>query len=192
MPPAKKFQREDIVKAAYEIVKAEGMKDMNARRIAKELGCSTQPIYHNFNTMEELKQLVRDRIYADYVEYMAKGAKEERAYLGMGMAFIRFARDYPNFFRVLFMHESGLSLIQFIQSDATGNQVLEKGQIFSELDAEQQKEFHRKVMVFTYGLAVIAATQAVQLPDEEIRELLASTTKELLVGFRYMQNQEDD
>ena len=49
MPPAKKFQREDIIRTAYELVKSEGMGEMNARRIAKELGCSTQPIYHNFD-----------------------------------------------------------------------------------------------------------------------------------------------
>ncbi len=191
MPPAKKFQREDIIRTAYELVKSEGMGEMNARRIAKELGCSTQPIYHNFDTMEELREKVIERIYEKYVSYMKQGAKEEKPYLGMGMSYILFARDYPNFFEVLFRSESGMSPVEFIQSDDVGSSVLKEGQIFSGITAAQEKEFQIKVWVFTHGLATLAAMNTVKMSEEEIREMLASATRELLVGFKWMRKQEE-
>ena len=53
MPPIRKFKREDIIDTAYNIVKDEGFGSINARRIAKELGCSIQPIFHNFSTKQK-------------------------------------------------------------------------------------------------------------------------------------------
>ena len=40
MPKKKKFQKEEIVDAAYEIVKMHGLNQLNARRLAKKLNCS--------------------------------------------------------------------------------------------------------------------------------------------------------
>ena len=184
MPPAKKIQKEAILETAYELAKAEGLETLNARRIAKELACSTQPIYHNFATMEELKEEVVKQIYQTYVSYIQKGMQEEKAYLGVGLAYIHFAKDYPYFFRTLFMKESGRLPLDFIQNVSVGKGVLRQGQIFSGLTEEQMKAFHLKVWIFTHGLAVLAADHTVRFTDREIRELLASTTRELLAGFQ--------
>ncbi len=191
MPPKQRFQREDILKVAYEIAKNQGIEDLNARKIAAQMHCSTQPIYHNFDTMEELKAAVVEKIYSTYVSYMRQGATEEKPYLGMGMSYIRFARDYPNFFRILFMRESKLSPVDFLVNDDVGHGAIREGQVFSGLTEEQQKVFHLKVWVLTYGFAALVASKTVQFSDEEIRKLLASTTRELLVGFKGTQNQEE-
>ena len=48
MPRATKFLKEDIIEAASAVVKKEGLSAINARRVAKELGCSVQPIFYQF------------------------------------------------------------------------------------------------------------------------------------------------
>ena len=53
MPPKVKITKEDIINAAIEIVKANGEEAINARNIAATLGCSTQPVFSNFASMEE-------------------------------------------------------------------------------------------------------------------------------------------
>ena len=184
MPPSKKFQRDHIISATYEIVKSEGLQAINARRIAKELNSSVQPIYLNFSTMEELKNAVIEKISHTYVEYMWQGAAGEKPYQGMGMAYIQFARDYPNFFKILFMTESNLTPDCFIQNDIMGNDVLQKGRTFTGLSLEEQKRFHLKVWVFTHGIATLAATSTVKFTDEDILELLSSTVREMLIGFK--------
>ena len=44
MPRATKFLKEDIIEAACAVVKKEGLSAINARRVAKELGCSKKRI----------------------------------------------------------------------------------------------------------------------------------------------------
>lgn len=104
MPPVRKFQKEDIIKVAYDIAKEEGFASINARRIANILGCSVQPIFHNFTSMEELCRAVYDKIYSKYKEYMVNARNSKyKPYKEMGLAYIRFAADYPEFFKIIFM-----------------------------------------------------------------------------------------
>ena len=53
--PKIKFTKKDIIKATYEIMKQEGIKNISARKIASKFKGSTAPIYANFSTIEELK-----------------------------------------------------------------------------------------------------------------------------------------
>ena len=55
MPPKVKVQKEEIVRAAVEIVRKQGMAALNARTVAAALGCSTQPVFSNFAAMEDLQ-----------------------------------------------------------------------------------------------------------------------------------------
>ena len=58
MPPIAKISKEDIINKALNIARCENFNSINARRLAKELGCSVQPIFSNFKNMEELKRVV--------------------------------------------------------------------------------------------------------------------------------------
>ena len=120
----KKIKKEDIVKAALEIIKTENLDDLTARRLAEALNCSVQPIFYNFATMDELKALVLDTIYQIYKNYMDFGAQQPQPYKGMGIAYVRFARDYPNYFRIIFMSKTDLTAEDFISKDSVGQTVL--------------------------------------------------------------------
>ena len=69
MPRATKFLKEDIIEAASAVVKKEGLSAINARRVAKELGCSVQPIFYQFENMEDLKQATILHIQKIYQSY---------------------------------------------------------------------------------------------------------------------------
>ena len=58
MPPKVRVTREDILRTAFEILRHEGASALNARSIATALDCSTQPIFSNFSSMEELLKAV--------------------------------------------------------------------------------------------------------------------------------------
>ena len=48
MPTKKRIQREDILKAAVQVIRREGPSALTMRRIAAQVGCSTQPLYSEF------------------------------------------------------------------------------------------------------------------------------------------------
>ena len=63
MPPKMKISKEDIVKIAADVVRQSGADAINARLLAEKLGCSTQPIFSNFESMDSLRRAVLE--YAD-------------------------------------------------------------------------------------------------------------------------------
>lgn len=184
MPPTKKFQKNDIIDIAYKIIKKEGFESVNARRIAKELGCSVQPIFHNFSNMEELNEVVYEKIYNKYKEYMLSGINEERGYKNTGLSYIRFAKDYPEFFKILFMQKTNLTFNNFVSGDNIDIEVIKAGQKLTGFTYEKQKEFQKKVSIFTHGLACLVATKTVEFTNQEIDMLLGDTVIEILKGMR--------
>ena len=105
MPPKVKITKEDIINAGIEIIRKEGEVSINARSIASHLNCSTQPIFSNFSSMEELQNeiiMCAHKIYLSFLESEAKSGKYPQ-YKAFGMAYIRFAKEETNLFKMLFM-----------------------------------------------------------------------------------------
>ena len=109
MPSKKRITRAAIIKTAVEILRKDGFDGVNARKIAKKLQCSTQPIYSEFGNMNELKAELNREAENRYVEkvrqYMAKSCYN--SYMAYGLGFLGFAKEEKQLFRYLYM----LSLI---------------------------------------------------------------------------------
>ena len=54
MAAVKKINKEGILEAAYNLARREGIAAITARKLAKEISCSTQPIYENFVDMADV------------------------------------------------------------------------------------------------------------------------------------------
>ena len=50
MPAVRKVSKEQIIDAAVEVLRDDGFSAINARSVAKKLGCSTQPITFHSRT----------------------------------------------------------------------------------------------------------------------------------------------
>ena len=108
------------------------------------------------------------------------------------VAYIRFAKDYPDFFKILFMGDSKISPTEFIEKDNMGNQILEKGAEFTGYDRTEQEAFQLKVWIFTHGIASIVATGTVAFTDEQIEELLTDTVRQMKIGSMYDKKPRDE
>ena len=183
MPPIKKYDRKQTIETAFLLTKKEGLENLNARRLARELNSSVNPIFNNFKNMDELKSEVYNKIYELYKSYMLKDTNQPKAYKNMGLNYIKFAKDYPEFFKIIFMQNTNLNAENFIMADDAGNEIIKKGQILTGLDFETQKKFHVKVWIFTHGIACLVATKTIKFSDDEISLLLENTVREMLIGF---------
>ena len=72
MPPKVRVTKEEIVKIAVELVRANGVDALNARAIAAALHCSTQPVFSNFETMGELREAVIAAAYESYLDFLKR------------------------------------------------------------------------------------------------------------------------
>ncbi len=133
MPKKMTFTKDAVLNTAYEIARKEGLEGINARRIAKELNSSVHPIVRHFKDMEDLKQAVFEKIYDKYKEYMLVPLTEEKAYKKIGLSYIKFAKDYPEFFKIILMQKTNLNAEKFMMSDSVGDNVVKAGQILSRI-----------------------------------------------------------
>ena len=54
MPPTVKVTKKMVADASFEVVRANGHENLNARTISEYLGCSTQPVLYSFKTVDEM------------------------------------------------------------------------------------------------------------------------------------------
>ena len=53
--------QKEIVNAAFKITRKEGFEQITSRKLAAAAGCSTQPIFRVYETMDELRKDVYDK-----------------------------------------------------------------------------------------------------------------------------------
>lgn len=106
MPPKFMFTKEQLIEASLNIIRRGGPQSLTARSLAGELGCSVKPIFGLFKNMEEVRlETIKaaDGIYRGYIG--AASHAEEKPYKAMGMAYIRFATEEKELFKLLFMRD---------------------------------------------------------------------------------------
>ncbi len=103
MAPKNKFTKEEMVEAAMRVVRAKGIAGLTAKTLAGELGTSTQPVFTAFGSMEGVRQEVYAAAVRVYDSYTNAGLREKIPFFGVGMQYIRFAREEPELYRFLFL-----------------------------------------------------------------------------------------
>lgn len=103
MAPKNKFTRDEMVEAALRVVRAKGIDGLTAKTLAEELGTSTQPVFTAFGSMDAVRREVYAAAVRVYDGYTNTGLKEKIPFFGVGMQYVRFAREEPELYRLLFL-----------------------------------------------------------------------------------------
>lgn len=158
MPPKIKVTKENIIETSINIVRKSGINSLNARAIAKELNCSTQPIFSNYSSMDELKKDVINWAKSLYDKYIEEGFKNPNypAYKSTGISYIKFAKEEKELFKLLFMRDRSKEKIED-EKDSLNNII---SIISSKLDISYDDafNFHIEMWLYAHGIATMIAT----------------------------------
>ena len=171
MPAAKRISKEAIIDAAAAVLRIGGFEAINARSVAKALGCSTQPIYLSFRNMEELKSALTQRAIEQHTQRVRESLRAHEGcdsrYSSYGMGFVQFAAQEKQLFRWLYLEGEQPGAYQ---SDILTQEVI--GVIVDEFGYAEDvaRRFHQDMIYFTYGLAILANTDHLHLTEAELRE----------------------
>lgn len=175
MPPKVKVTREDIINAAVDIVRASGTQAINARTIASMLHCSTQPVFSNFATMEELHLAVVEKADQLCQEYMCREVERGAfpAYKANGMAYIRFAKEEKELFKLLYMRDRSRDAIP--EGSELTDRMEDIVQHQTGLDDPDVKLFHLEMWAYVHGIATMFATGFLALDWELVSKMLTDS-----------------
>lgn len=174
MPPACRFTREQIVAAALAITRERGFAAVTARAIADTdtLHSSSKVIFSAFSGMDDLLAATIDAADAQYRAYSADFVRDsaDPPYKAVGTAYIRFARNEPNLFHLLYMRdrrredhsgdaENIAVLVDFLMAKLS-------------LTREDATLLHIEMWAYVHGIAVLCASGQQNWDDALISRML--------------------
>lgn len=187
MPPKVKVTEKEIIDTALRIVQEKGLDSLNARDLAKELGCSVHPIFRSFHTMEELKSEIykaAEQIYNQrMISAMEKGAD---SFLNIGLTYIDFARQEKNLFKLLFMSDAfrEQSIIDIVGNTEGDDEVIAMLCQMTGLSRQSARELYAGNWLMVHGIASMFATNSCRLEEKEIRRLLGNTFMGIMIKLK--------
>lgn len=182
MPPKCRFTREEIIQAALDLTAEKGVGALTARGLAQRLGSSAKPIFGLFANMEEVQQEVVKAANLRYQEYLRQDMSAGRypPYKASGMAYIRFAREQKELFKLLFMRD------RTHEEKAVGDELeallglIQKNMGLSRDDAYR---FHLEMWIYVHGIATMIATAYLEWDMDFISAALTDAYQGLRLRF---------
>ncbi len=171
------YSRQQIVDAAFELIREEGWPAVSTRAIAKKIGSSTMPIYSHVRSVDELKKELTFRAKERQIEFQTKSYTEE-SLLNAAFGYVVFARDEKMLFRFLYL-ETQAQLDLEKKEEMKDTFIADLGgiqEIAAEL-AELNEAGHSTLVtyswIFTHGLAMLVNAGGDQeLSDQAILDYL--------------------
>lgn len=187
MPPKVRFKESDIITYAIEIIREEGIEALNSRYLAEKMGCSVQPLFYVFSSMDELKKKAISEIWNFYnnkiLEVIQNGIE---SFLNVGMVYIRFAKEEQNFFRLLFMSDEfrDKDVMNIMGSEDGGDEITKILMNETKMDIKQTQELYAGLWFITHGIASLVATNNCIITEKEINEMLSRAFVGLIYAIK--------
>lgn len=183
MPPQKRIFREDILKAAVSLVQEQGPPALSVRNIAGKLSCSTQPIYSEFENMENLREELTTYVREHYLREDADSYKQ------VALSFLHFAQREKNLFQLVYLRQRAAGETLF--EDPNERQTIHKLEVNLELSQEQAAEMHRRMQYYCYSMAVMMATSYLNFSEENLNEELTEYYCIILSYYKQVKSEKE-
>jgi AcrR family transcriptional regulator len=179
MPPRISFDRDSIIKAAFELVEERGLQELSARKVAEKLNSSQAPIYTQFKNIEDLKEEVLTQGKELLFEYVKKPFTD-RPFLNIGVGVSIFSRDHQHLYQAIFSKKDmGQEILEFLTTQMT------EDTRFTEVPLEVRRSLLRKMAIATFGLVDMMAKGLIQNQSDEaiIQTLFEMGTAVIMAEF---------
>ncbi len=193
MPPRAKFTREEIIEAAFHIVKTDGFEALTSRALGTRLGSSARPIFTVFQSMDEVQQAVIESAKALYKEYVDQGLMWEHPFKGVGTQYILFSIHEPKLFQLLFMTEQpGIPDLSGVLPliEESYEEILLSIQNDYGMSRQLAKKLYHHLWIYTHGIATLCATKMCRFTGEEISNMITEVCTSILKNMK--EGQSDD
>ncbi len=183
MPPKAKFTKDEIISAAFDIVRSRGMEALTARSLAEALSSSPRPIFTVFSGMDKIVREVILKAKSLYAEYVRRGLACVPQFKGVGVQYILFAIEEPKLFQLLFMNERGsvpplcevLQLIEDSFEDILASITNAYG-----FDRDTALRLYYHMWIYSHGIATLSATKMCSFTAEDISHMLTEVCASLI------------
>ena len=170
MPARKQITKEMILNAAMKLLRKKGFDALNIKGLAKELKCSTQPVYLSFSGMDELRNELIPLAVKEF-ENIMKNDNEDGIIRLYDISYIDFAKKESNLFCFLFMRENA-----FIETKRILTPIIEKSinELMEDynISYEEADNLHDHLWMHTHGIASMIATKFCDWNMDKVKRMI--------------------
>ena len=181
----KVYTKDQILKAAHEVVLESGFEKFTARNVAKNMGISTQPIYLEFKNMEDLKRTLLQKIQTDLTRKFMSQPITGDLIVDAPVHYIEFALKKPKLFKALFVDPKGGGPIMYEYSVEFYKELSKQSRRFGKLPKEDYELLHLETWVVVNGLITMLLAGIITLTREELIELVQQLIEDISEGKKF-------
>lgn len=184
-PRNSQFTKEEIIDAAFQLVREHGWTGFSVQAVAKMIGSSTMPIYSHFSNVRELE----DAVCINAVELLKERLLVDRTgdtWIDQAVNYVNFAIEERHLFRCLgdgrnieLQNRLGMELVQFIDES------LVNYPLFAGLSEMEFKMIRMARMMFAQRLAFWLNNDSsfLKMKGLETEDFIGRTSRAIYDGF---------
>ncbi|MDK8086763.1 TetR/AcrR family transcriptional regulator [Lactobacillus paragasseri] len=184
MARKKEIDKQRILDAAYKLAVRGGIESLTARNIAKAVNCSTQPIYLEFENMQDLRNQVLARISDELKSNTLQQNFTGEPLIDLDLSYLYFVKEHVDLFRAMFV--DGKFGNQMIVDTLMGLGIEKFKQQF---DAEQYSDERLKHIVIANwiaatGLATLLINKMANFTQAQMVSVLKAQIHDAMLNDR--------
>lgn len=184
MARKKEIDKQRILDAGYKLAVRGGIESLTARNIAKAVNCSTQPIYLEFENMQDLRNQVLARISDELKSNTLQQNFTGEPLIDLDLSYLYFAKEHVDLFRAMFV--DGKFGNQMIVDTLMGLGIEKFKQQF---DAEQYSDERLKHIVIANwiaatGLATLLINKMANFTQAQMVSVLKAQIHDAMLNDR--------
>ncbi len=185
MPPKAKFTKQEIVAAAVSVARDKGADGITAREIASKLGVSTRPIFTYFDTMEQVKEEVFQTAKELYRAYVERGLAGPIPFLGVGQQYIRFVKEEPELYKLLFLTPPDSSSGGAMEALRFSQELVRESIMRTyHMDAHAADCYYRDLWLMAFSFATLIVTNDCPYTDEEMSAIFTEVSLSVCKAYK--------
>lgn len=186
MPPKQKISKEDLLAQAFRIAEEQGIAAVTSRSVAKAAGCSIQPVFSHFPTMEGLRQATFDYACDLFVAEILSFSNEPDFLPRTTKWVLDLARNRPNLYHLIYLSDSfqGNSLLDVMMDFESNQKMIVKMTELYQLDREACQDILLRSFLLLMGICTMICVDHMDLSDKQVAEMMKQTVADMVRGVK--------
>ena len=172
MPKATTITKEMILNSTFEIVREEGLYNLSARKVAKKIGCSTQPIYWVYKSIDDLIRDVVKKIVSYLSEMLKSYHKSGKPFLDYGLGYVHMAHAEPVFFKAIYIDNILLLKMTDIVPDKELLNLMKQDPCCDNIPDDKLLEIATNAWLLAHGIASLIAGEMLVYDEKKVEKML--------------------
>lgn len=191
MARKKEISRDKILDVAYKMAMKDGIEGLTARSIAKTGHFSTQPLYLEFNNMNDLREQVLKKISDDLRTKTLQQSYTGDALIDLDLSYIEFAQKHVNLFRAMFVDgKFGSKVISDTLMDL-GTEKFKEQYPDTQYDEDRVRDIVIANWISTTGMAALVVNKIATFNQTQIINVLNAQIHDAMLNDRLSETQEN-